>query len=135
MKLEDVASNANIIRRTKDRFQQDGTSSLGKLDEDEIRIANVVREARDGDDFAHLMLDRTGIYVGTAIANVINLLNVERIVVGGQIMEADNIVLDSIIRRARELTFAPSFEATQIVSGNLGENAAAIGAALLSAEN
>lgn len=135
MKLEDVASNANIIRRTKNRFQQDSTSSLGKLDEDEIRIASVIREAQDGDDFARLMLDRTGIYVGTAIANVINLLNVEKIVVSGQIMEADNIVLDSIIRRARELTFAPSFEATQIVSGKLGENAAAIGAAILSAES
>lgn len=135
MLLEDVASNANIIRRTKNRFQQDSTSSLGKLDEDEIRIASVVREAQDGDDFAKLMLDRTGIYVGTAIANVINLLNVEKIVVSGQIMEAEHIVLDAIIRRARELTFAPSFEATQIVSGTLGENAAAIGAAILSSEN
>jgi len=134
MKLEDVASNANIVRRTKSRFQQDSTSSLGKLDEDEIRIASVVREARDGDDFARLMLERTGIYVGTAIAGVINLLNIERIVISGQIIEADNIVLDSIIRRARELTFAPSFEATEIVGSRLGENAAAIGAALLSRE-
>ena len=134
MKLEDVASNANIVRRTKSRFQQDSTSSLGKLDEDEIRIASVVREARDGDDFARLMLERTGIYVGTAIAGVINLLNIERIVVNGQIMEAEDIVLGAIIRRARELTFAPSFEATQIIGGKLGENAAAIGAALLSVE-
>ncbi len=134
-RLEEVASNINIIRRTKSRFHQDSTSSLGKLDEDEIRIANVVREAREGDDFARLMLDRTGIYVGTAIAGVINLLNIERIVVSGQITEADNIVLDAIIRRARELTFAPSFEATEIVKSNLGENAAAVGAALLSRES
>ena len=134
MKLEDVASNANIIRRTKNRFHQDSTSSLGKLDEDEIRIASVVREAKMGDDFARLMLDRTGIYVGTAVAGVINLLNIEKIVVSGLIMEAEHLVLDAIIRRARELTFAPSFEATQIVSGELGENAASIGAALLSME-
>lgn len=135
MKLEDVASNINIVRRTKNRFHQDSTSSLGKLDEDEIRIASVVREARDGDDFARLMLDRTGIYVGTAIASVINLLNIERIVISGQIIEAENIVLGAIIRRARELTFAPSFEATQIVGGRLGENAAATGAGFLSAES
>jgi len=134
MKLEDVASNANIIRRTKSRFNQDSTSSLGNLDEDEIRIASVVREAREGDDFARLMLDRTGIYVGTAIAGVINLLNIERIVVSGQIMEADNIVLDAIMRRGRELTFAPSFEATQILKSKLGENAVAVGVALLSIE-
>ena len=134
MKLEDVASAANVVRRTKNRFHQDSTSSLGRLDEDEIRIANVVREAQDGDDFARLMLDRTGIYVGTAIANVINLLNIEKIVVSGQIMQADQIVLDAIVRRARELTFAPSFEATEIVGSKLGENAAAIGVALLSRE-
>ena len=134
MKLEDVASSANILRRTKNRFHQDSTSSLGKLDEDEIRIATVVREAKMGDDFARLMLDRTGIYVGTAIAGVINLLNIERVVVSGLIMEAENLVLDAIIRRAGELTFAPSFEATQIVGSALGENSAAIGAALLSLE-
>jgi glucokinase len=135
MKLEDVASSANILRRTRNRFHQDSTSSLGKLDEDEIRIAGIVSEARDGDDFARLMLERTGIYVGTAIAGVINLLNIERIVISGQIVEADNIVLDAIQRRARELTFPPSFEATQIVASRLGENAAAIGAGLLSAES
>jgi len=135
MKLEDVASNVNIVRRTKSRFHQDSTSSLGRLDEDEIRIASVVREAREGDDFARLMLDRTGIYVGTAIAGVINLLNIERIVISGQIIEAGNIVLDAIIRRARELTFMPSFEATQILASRLGENAAAAGAGLLSAES
>jgi glucokinase len=135
MKLEDVASNVNIVRRTRNRFQQDSTSSLGKLDEDEIRIAGIVSEARDGDDFARLMLDRTGIYLGTAIAGVINLLNIERIVISGQIVEADRIVLDAIVRRARELTFPPSFEATQIVASRLGENASAIGAGLLSAES
>lgn len=132
MRLEDVASAANIVRRTRSRFQQDSTSSLGKLDEDEIRIASVVREAQNGDDFARLMLERTGIYVGTAIAGVINLLNIEKIVISGQIMEAEDVVLDAVIRRARELTFAPSFEVTQIVKSRLGENAAAVGVALLS---
>ncbi len=134
MKLEDVASAANIVRRTRSRFHQDSTSSLGRLDEDEIRIASVVREAQNGDDFARLMLERTGIYVGTAIAGVINLLNIEKVVISGQIMEAENIVLDAIIRRARELTFAPSFESTQIVKNKLGDNAAAAGVALLSRE-
>ena len=31
-----------------------------------------------------MMLERTGVYVGTAIASVINLLNLERIVVGAR---------------------------------------------------
>lgn len=132
MKLEDVASAANIVRRTRSRFHQDSTSLLGSLDEEEIRLADVIGAAQKEDDFARLMLSRTGTYVGTAVAGVINLLNIERIVVGGKVMQAKQIVLDAIIYRARELSFAPSFAATRIVESELGENAAAVGAALLS---
>ncbi len=134
MKLEDVASAANIVRRTRSRFHQDSTSSLNRLDEEEIRLADVINAAQHDDDFAQLMLKRTGTYVGTAVAGVINLLNIEKIVVGGKIMQAANIVLDAIIYRAKELSFAPSFEATEIVESELGENSAAVGVALLSAE-
>lgn len=132
VKLEEVASAANIVRRTRSRFHQDSTSSLGNLDEDAIGIADLVREAQNGDDFSRLMLERTGNYVGTAIAGVINLLNIEKIVVGGVIMQAEHLVLDSIIRSAGQLSFARSFETTQILKGELAENATAIGAALLS---
>lgn len=135
MKLEDVASAANIVRRTRSRFHQDSTSSLNKLDEEEIKLADVIGAAQKEDDFAQLMLKRTGTYVGTAIAGVINLLNIEKIVVGGKIMQAANIVLDAIIYRAKELSFAPSFAATEIVESELGENAAAVGVALLSSES
>lgn len=130
-RLEDVASSANIIRRTKTRFHQDPTSSLGRLAEEQIHISDVVGEAKRGDDFAQLMLERTGMYVGTAVASVINLLNIERIVIGGEIMKAGDFVLDAIIGRAKELSFVPSFKTTEIVQGKFGENAAAIGAALL----
>ncbi len=130
-KLEDVASSANIIRRTKTRFNQDPTSSLGKLNEQDIHLSDVVNEATRGDDFAQLMLERTGMYVGTAIASVINLLNIEKIVVGGEIMKAGNFVLDAIVKRAKQLSFVPSFKTTEIVQGKFGENAPAIGAALL----
>jgi len=131
-RLESVASATNIIRRTRSRFHQDSTSSLGKLPESEITVADVVREAREGDDFAQLMLERTGKYVGTAIAGVINLLNIEKVVIGGEVMQAEDIVLEAIIERARQLSFKPSFEATQILAGRLGGSAAAAGAALLS---
>ena len=134
MKLEDVASSANIIRRTQKRFQQDPTSSLSKFDEQGITLSDLVQAARNEDDFAQMMLERTGNYIGTAIAGVINLLNVEKIVIGGEVMQAGNMVLDAIISRARELSFAPSFNAAEIVEGTLGEHAPAVGVALLSAE-
>lgn len=135
LRLEDVASAANIVRRTRTRFNRDSTSSLNKLDEEQISIYKIVEAAENGDDFASLMLERTGNYVGTAIATVINLLNIEKIVIGGEIMHAGHLVLDAVIRRARELSFGPSFDNADIAAGELGENAAAIGAALIANEN
>lgn len=134
MRLEDVASTANILRRTRSRFQQDSTSSLGKLNEEDLRLEDIIAAAQNEDDFAQMMLERTGMYVGTAIASVINLLNIERIVVGGAIMLAKHAVLDALIGRAKELAFAPSFESTKVVEGELGVNAAAIGAAYISGQ-
>lgn len=134
MKLEDVASSANIVRRTKSRFHQDHASSLNSLGEENIKLADVVQAAKNDDDFARMMLDRTGTFVGTAVASVINLLDIEKIVVGGEILQAEQIVLRAITQRAKELSFPPSFAATRIVEGELGEDAAAVGAALASAK-
>ncbi len=134
-RLEDVASTANIIRRTRSRFKQDSTSSLVDLDENAITVSDIVAAAEAEDDFSRLMLERTGRYVGTATASVINLLNIERIVIGGEIMQAKGLVLDAIVERAKELSFAPSFASTTIIEGELGASAAAIGVALLARED
>ena len=132
MRLEDVASAANIVRRTRSRFHQDSTSSLSKLSEEEINMNEIIAAAERDDDFAQMMLERTGMYVGTAVASVINLLNIEKVVVGGEIMQAKHLVLHALVERARELSFAPSFDSTSIVEGELGTDAAAIGAAFIS---
>lgn len=131
MRLEDVASAANIVRRTQSRIHQDRTSVLSGVDEQSLTINDIVEAAKNEDDFALLMLERTGRYVGSAIASVINLLNIERIVIGGAIMDSGPVILDSIIARAKEFSFGPAFAGTSIRAGELGDKAAAIGAALI----
>lgn len=131
MRLEDVASAENIARRTRNRFNQDHTSALSRIDEREIAFDDVIAAAEKGDDFALLMLERTGTYIGTAVSTVINLLNVEKIIISGAILKGGNRVLDAISRRAGELSFGPAFADTKIVAGELGDMSAAIGAALL----
>ncbi len=131
MRLEDIASAGSIVRRTQNRIHQDSTSSLSKIREDQITIDAIVSAAGKEDDFAVMMLERTGTYIGTAVATVINLLNIERIVIGGAIMNAGAFVLEAVIDRARELAFRPAFARTKIAAGELGGDAAAIGAALL----
>jgi glucokinase len=78
-----------------------------------------------------LMIERTGRYIGTAIAAVINLLNIQRIVLGGGVMDAGKLILDPIIREAGRRSFQPCFEATQIVAATLGADAVPTGAAML----
>lgn len=134
-RLEDVASAENIARRTRNRFNQDNTSALGKIADREIIFEDVIAAAKKKDEFAQLMLERTGTYVGTAVASVINLLNVDKIVVGGEVMKGGSRVLSAIKVRAKELSFAPSFRDTSIVAGELGDLAAAIGSALMAADS
>ncbi len=130
--LETIASAPNIVRRAKERLYRDSTSSLSRLAINKRFTANdVVHEAQNGDDFSVMMLERTGRFIGNAVASVINLLNLERIVLGGGVMEAGALILHPIIREANRRAFHPSFEATKIVAATLGVDAVPIGAALL----
>jgi glucokinase len=130
--LETVASAPNIVRRANERLNRDSTSSLSKLAMNKDFTADdMAREAKEGDDFSLMMIERTGKYIGTGVASVINLLNIERIVLGGGVMQAGELILNPIIEEARKRAFQPCFEATQILAATLGEDAATIGAAML----
>lgn len=130
--LETVASGPNIVRRARERLFRDGTSSLSKLGVNKnFTAADVAREANQGDDFALMMIERTGKFIGTGVASVLNLLNIERIVLGGGVMDAGDLILNPIIHEAKRRAFQPCFEATQIVAASLGEDAVLVGAAML----
>jgi glucokinase len=130
--LETVASGPNLVRRARERLDRDSTSSLSRLLIGKtFTAADVAHEANNGDDFSIMMLERTGKALGTAVASVINLLSIERIILGGAIMEAGNHVLKPAIEEARQRSFQPCFEATKIVAAELGADGVAIGAALL----
>jgi glucokinase len=130
--LETVASAPNIVRRAHERLYRDSTSSLSRLALNrEFTADDIAREATNGDDFATMMMERTGRYIGTAIASVINLLNIECIVLGGGVMEAGDLILKPIVKEAQKRAFQPCFEATRIVAATLGTDAVSVGAALL----
>ncbi len=130
--LETVASAPNIVRRANERLNRDSTSSLSKLATNtDFTAGDMAREAKEGDDFSLMMIERTGKYIGTGVASVINLLNIERIVLGGGVMQAGELILNPIIQEAKRRAFQPCFEATQIVVAALGEDAATIGVAML----
>lgn len=130
--LETLASAPSIVRRARERLNRDSTSSLSRLALNKAFTAeDVAHQANEGDDFALMMIERTGKYIGTGVASVINLLNIEMIVLGGGVMDAGSLILNPIIREVKRRAFQPCFDATTIVAGKLGLDAAPIGAAML----
>ena len=130
--LETIASGPNLVRRARERLNRDSTSSLSRLAmQKDFTAGDVALEAMNGDDFAVMMLERTGRSIGIAVASMINLLSIERIILGGTIMEAGELILQPIIEEARKRSFQPCFEATKVVPAELGVDGVAIGAALL----
>jgi glucokinase len=130
--LETVASAPSIVRRARERLYRDNTSSLSRLALNKSFTAeDVAHQANEGDDFALMMIERTGKYIGTGVANVINLLNIERVVLGGGVMDAGSLILNPIIQEVKRRAFQPCFEATEILAAKLGLDGAPIGAALL----
>ena len=134
--LETIASGPNIVRRARERLDRDSTSSLSSLAmEESFTAGDLAREAKNGDDFSIMMIERTGRSMGIAVASMINLLSIERIILGGAVMEAGDLILKPIIEEAGKRSFQPCFEATKIVAAELGADGVAIGSALLARDS
>lgn len=132
--LETVASAPNIVRRARERLFRDRTSSLSRLvipRDREFTSEDVATAAASGDDMAQLIMDRTAMFLGIAIAGVINLLNVDTVVIGGDIVAAGDALLGPIVEHTRRRAFGPSFQACRITAAQLGTSSGVVGAALL----
>jgi predicted NBD/HSP70 family sugar kinase len=81
------------------------------------------------------ILDKTALYLGGGIANLINLFNPERIVLGGWAgLLLGAHMLPAIQEAARDRSLRHLFAETSIELGRLGPDAVALGAATLPIE-
>lgn len=91
----------------------------------------ISRAARFGDRFAKEIWRDVGNKVGTALAGVVNLLNVEKIVIGGGVAEAGKILFDSIKKTIAARAMKLPAKTVKIVKAKLRRDAGLIGAAAL----
>jgi predicted NBD/HSP70 family sugar kinase len=97
----------------------------------EKRVGRIVA-AGDTDPVAAQVLDETATYLGVGIANLANLFNPQRVVVGGWLGRAMGPVLLPKIRAAAEgYALRLPFSHLEIVGAELGADAVALGAATL----
>lgn len=132
VRLETMASAENIVRRTRERLKRDRTSSLSRLGAmGGFTYDDIIEQAHRGDDLAKLMLKRTGIFLGLAIADIISLLNLEMVAIGGA-PAGRSLLVEAIEEEARKRASAEAMNDCRIVAAVIGAEAAVIGAALLS---
>jgi glucokinase len=92
-----------------------------------------VLRARSGDAAAIRALARAGELIGVAVANVLIFLAPDRVVVGGGVVEAGELLLEPLRASVADHARVAPLERIAIASAELGPRAGAIGAALWSA--
>ena len=79
-------------------------------------------------------LAQAGRWLGVAIANIVIVLNPERVVIGGGVAESGDLILEPArVEMRRRVRIVAEVE-TEIVRAELGYEAGAVGAALWGAE-
>ncbi len=95
-----------------------------------LTAADVCREAEGGDPTAVEVFTRAGRALGIGVAAVINLLNPEKILLGGGVMEAGELLLGPARAEAGRHGYRASYACCRIERAALGNRAGFIGAAL-----
>jgi glucokinase len=93
-----------------------------------------VARARDGDARATAGLAEVGRYLGIGIANMIAVLTPEKVVLGGGVAAAGDVLFEPIRAEVARRVTTTSLDEVEIVPAELGTWAGAIGAAIHGAE-
>ena len=93
--------------------------------------ASLAEEAYRGDTLAEKVYEEIGHDLGIALANIVNLFDPEIIVVGGGVLESDDLFLSRARKTMAEYIVNPEAKKIKVVKSGLGVLAGAVGAALL----
>lgn len=132
--LEAFIGTAFILRRAREAMRR-GSRILTRLVEREptraVTPELLNRAAAAGDRSARRIWDEVGGHLGVGLANLVNLLNPERIVIGGGVANAWRWFAPSMAATIRQQAFAVPAQAAEVVRARLGDRAGVVGASLL----
>ena len=94
-------------------------------------IQMVTERARAGDDRLREVFVRAGEALGVGIANLINILNPSRVIISGEGLRADDLLIDAVMRAAAAHTISAERNKTEILVHKWGDDVWARGAAAL----
>jgi glucokinase len=135
--LETLASGSWAVAWVKEQLGQGAVSWLRELWEtapDDITGETLVTAAQQGDPLGLKVFERVGRSLGQAVATVVHLLGVSRVVIGGRFARAWDLFIPALTGELyRRLTMFPP-EAVSLAPAQLGDDAGLMGAARLAWE-
>ena len=129
--LEAYASGPAIALRAREALERDEVSVLRKMVDGQLDLltaATVYEAANHGDALALEVVRDTARFLGTGIANLLNILNPDVVVIAGGVTKAGDPLFDPLRAEVRRRAFRPAVNACRIVPGSLRGNAGVVGA-------
>lgn len=96
-----------------------------------IRSGLLAKAVTGGDELVTETIVEAGHYLGLGLASAINLLNPQRIILGGGVIEAVDLLFQIATTHARREALPVPGRTVELVKAGLGDNAGVVGAALL----
>jgi glucokinase len=129
--LEAYVSATGIVARTDSALREGRHSSLGdfRTSDNPLSSQTVYEHAEKGDRLARDIYEETGRYLGIALANVLNLLDLEMIIIGGRVARAGDLLLRPTIHEVNKTALRAAYHPVHILQTRLGDHAGVIGAA------
>ncbi len=128
--LETLVSAGGIVGTALELMAEDPQSRLHAV-QVPLTSERIFEAAVAGDTIALRTFERTGYWLGLACANLINMLNLELISIGGGVIAAGEMLMRPLLETAKRHAIAASFGDCRIVQSNLWPDAGVIGAAML----
>jgi glucokinase len=132
---EALASRSALFRQIQEAVKGGQKTVLTEMlgnDLKDLRSGDLRKAIRQGDKFVEHIVEESAKYTGIAVANLINILSPEVVVIGGGLMDAlENEMLSVVVETAREHAFPGSDKGVKILSSKLGDDAGITGGAVL----
>lgn len=94
----------------------------------ELEAREIYGLAKKGDKKAQKVFEKSAYHLGIGIANLVNILDVSCIVIGGGVSEAFDIMIDNIKKGFKDHTFDIHFQTVEIKKTELNDLAGLYGA-------
>jgi len=129
--LEAYASGTAIAERAREALSFEQTSILREMvggDVSKITAATVYAAANQGDVVATEVVRDTARFLGTGLANLLNIFNPDVVVIAGGVTQAGEALFGPLRAEVRRRAFKPAVEACRVVPGTLPGTAGVVGA-------